>query len=147
LEFLDVKGEFVNTWTIGKVAGRLGIAPSTIRYYEEIGLLPPAPRVNGRRRYDATVFGKLGVIRRLQRAGFTIAEIHTLIHRFPTDVSPTRRWRSMARQKLEELDARVQSLRRKQAMVEQLLHCECVSLDECGEKALETACNDTAHHG
>jgi DNA-binding transcriptional MerR regulator len=40
--------------SIGEVARRAGIAPSAIRYYERLGLLPTPPRVGGKRRYDAT---------------------------------------------------------------------------------------------
>lgn len=39
--------------TIGAVAELTGKRPSSIRYYEQIGLLPQAVRVSGQRRYDA----------------------------------------------------------------------------------------------
>jgi len=42
--------------TIGTVAAQTGRRPSAIRYYEQIGLLPPAARVGGRR-----VYGPAGV--------------------------------------------------------------------------------------
>ena len=38
--------------TITAVARESGVRPSTLRYYEKIGLLPSARRVAGRRRYD-----------------------------------------------------------------------------------------------
>ena len=37
---------------ISEVATQAGVQPSALRYYESIGLLPAARRVNGRRRYD-----------------------------------------------------------------------------------------------
>jgi len=40
---------------IGEVAGLGGKAPSAIRYYESIGMLPKPARVSGRRRYPAEV--------------------------------------------------------------------------------------------
>jgi DNA-binding transcriptional MerR regulator len=42
-------------WEIGDVVARSGFPASTIRYYEQIELLPPAERVNGRRRYDESI--------------------------------------------------------------------------------------------
>ena len=39
--------------TIGAVAALAGKPASSIRYYEQIGLLPPAPRVSGRRVYGS----------------------------------------------------------------------------------------------
>src|SRR4051812_4829529 len=56
--------------TIGEVARRTGLATSSIRYYERIGLLPEPSRLQGQRRYDADVVGKLGFIGVAQSAGF-----------------------------------------------------------------------------
>ena len=38
--------------TIGEVARRAGVATSSIRYYERIGLLPKPERPRGQRRYE-----------------------------------------------------------------------------------------------
>ena len=48
-------------WTIGTVAEHSGVPASTIRYYEQIELLPPADRVNGRRRYDDAILETLDI--------------------------------------------------------------------------------------
>ena len=45
--------------TISQVAQRAGIRTSTIRYYEQIDLLPAARRSNGRRQYDASILERL----------------------------------------------------------------------------------------
>ena len=67
--------------TIGEVARQVGIATSAIRYYEEIGLLPPPARVNGRRRYDWSAVQRLCVIEYAQQAGFTLAASHDFLPR------------------------------------------------------------------
>jgi len=117
---------------IGEIAQRAGVASSTIRYYERIGLLPPSKRISGKRRYDAAILEKLGVIRLAQNAGYTIAEIHTLLHEFPVDATPSERWQALAAQKLAELDARMQSLIAMKSLLEHTLQCACPSLDDCG---------------
>ena len=66
-------------FTIGEVARRAGVATSSIRYYERIGLLPEPDRLGGQRRYDADVLGKLGFIGVAQSAGFKLREIKELI--------------------------------------------------------------------
>ena len=65
--------------TIGEVARRAGVATSSIRYYERVGLLPPARALHGQRRYDTDVLGKLGFIGVAQSAGFKLREIKALI--------------------------------------------------------------------
>jgi MerR family redox-sensitive transcriptional activator SoxR len=124
----------MDTWTIGEVAARSKVPASTIRYYEQIELLPPAKRVNGRRRYGAAILPKLNVIRLAQQAGFTLAEIQKLVHDFPTDTPPSARWQVMTHQKLEELDERLQAIQAMKDLLQQTLDCECDSLEECGSE-------------
>ena len=90
---------------IGEVARRAGIRPSAIRYYESVGLLPASERANGRRQYDAHVLRRLAVIQAAQQAGFTIAEIRTLVDGFPVGTPPSARWQALAHRKLDEVDA------------------------------------------
>ena len=119
-------------WTIGEVATQSGVPASTIRYYEEIELLPPAARVNGRRRYDEAILPKLNIIRLAQQAGFTIAEIQMLVHDFPAGTAPSVRWQVMAQQKLEELDERLKTIQSMKTILEQTLQCQCETLEACG---------------
>jgi MerR family redox-sensitive transcriptional activator SoxR len=122
----------MQTWQIGDIVGQTGVPASTIRYYEEIELLPPAQRVNGRRRYDEKILQKLNIIRLAQQAGFTIAEIQALLHNFPADAPPSARWQAMAKQKLTELDERIQTIQAMKGILEQTLNCECATLEDCG---------------
>jgi len=119
-------------WSIGDIARQTNVPASTIRYYEEIELLPPAERVNGRRRYDDTILPRLTLIRLAQRAGFAIAEIQTLLHDFPADTPPSDRWQVMAQQKLNELDERLQVIAAMKAILVQTLDCQCETLEDCG---------------
>ena len=48
---------------IGEVAEETGIPPSTLRYYESVGVLPKPKRVAGRRRYDPNVIQLLALLR------------------------------------------------------------------------------------
>lgn len=84
---------------IGEVAQRAGVRPSALRYYERVGLLPEPRREAGRRRYDSgvlcEVLDRLAVVGVAQQAGFTIAEIRTLLDGFSEDTPPSERWRIM----------------------------------------------------
>lgn len=58
---------------IGELAARSGVAPSTIRFYEASGLLPPASRgANGYRLYSADALRQLLIIQTAQRLGFPL---------------------------------------------------------------------------
>jgi MerR family redox-sensitive transcriptional activator SoxR len=119
--------------SIGDVARQAGLATSAIRYYEKIGLLPPTPRANGRRRYDAAVLPKLNVIRLAQQMGCSIAEIRTLLHGFPDRTPPAVRWQSLAGKKLAELDAVIEQAQAMKALLSSTLDCCCSVLDECAQ--------------
>lgn len=116
---------------IGEVARRAGVRPSTLRYYESAGLLPPARRVNGRRRYDAGVYGHLAAIRTAREAGFTIAEIRHLLHGFGAPTAPSARWRALAGRKLVEIDALIARAQGMKRVLQEGLRCECLTLDDC----------------
>ncbi len=124
--------KFMEEITIGEVARRAGIRASAIRYYESVKLLTAPRRINGRRRYDASVLDRLAVIQMAQQAGFTVAEMRTLFHGFPAETPASARWEALARQKLVEVEAlirRAQAMKR--VLEEELLRCQCLTLDEC----------------
>ncbi|KRA97799.1 MerR family transcriptional regulator [Devosia sp. Root685] len=66
--------------TIGNVSQASGVKVPTIRYYEQIGLLPSPPRTEGNRRsYDHEDLERLTFIRHSRELGFEINEIRTLL--------------------------------------------------------------------
>jgi DNA-binding transcriptional MerR regulator len=65
---------------IGELAARFGLNSKTIRYYEEIGLLPRADRSeSGYRRYDERDVEHLGFIRRAKTLGLSLGEIRNIL--------------------------------------------------------------------
>ncbi len=60
---------------IGEVAARSGVPPSTLRYYEEIGLISSLGRRGLRRQFDTDVLLKLSLIGLGKTAGFSLVEI------------------------------------------------------------------------
>ena len=91
--------------TIGELATLAGKRPSSIRYYEQIGVLPQPARVSGQRRYDAGTVRTLAVIDTAQRAGLTLDEIRKLLSASPDDKSSTDKLREVAERKLPEIIA------------------------------------------
>lgn len=67
------------TYRIAEVADRSGYSPPTLRYYEEIGLLPLAPRSeNGYRVYDGATLDRLAFITRAKQLGCSLDEVSEL---------------------------------------------------------------------
>lgn len=68
------------TITIGKLAKAADVKVPTIRFYEQIGLLPQAPRAeNDRRLYDDASVRRLAFIKHARQLGFPIEAIRTLL--------------------------------------------------------------------
>jgi MerR family transcriptional regulator, redox-sensitive transcriptional activator SoxR len=129
--FMSREENFMPQFAIGEIARRANVPTSTIRYYERIGLLPPSARVNGKRRYDTTILQKLNVIKLAQRAGLTIAEIQMLVHGFPAGTPPSQRWQALAGDKIAELDALLEEIQNRKALLASTLQCQCPTLDDC----------------
>jgi DNA-binding transcriptional MerR regulator len=114
--------------TIGKVADETGVAATTLRYYEQNGLVPVPVRVGGQRRYEGSVLARLEVIGLCKAAGFTLDEIQVL---FADDAPRRPASRALAEAKLAEIDARMESLARARAVIEWGMRCTCPSIDAC----------------
>jgi DNA-binding transcriptional MerR regulator len=117
--------------SIGEVARRAGRRPSSIRYYEQIGLLSPAARVAGRRVYGPEVVRTLAVIETGQRAGLTLEEIGALLAAAPDDAAAVERLRAVAERKLPEITALIERSQLVRDWLECAARCECPSLDQC----------------
>lgn len=73
-------GDMSANLSIGLVARRTGATVPTVRYYEEIGLLPPAKRTEaGQRSYDEATVRRLVFIRRCRDFGFSIDQVRGLV--------------------------------------------------------------------
>lgn len=105
--------------SIGLVARRAGATVPTIRYYEQIGLLPCASRTeSGQRHYDLAAVRRLVFIRRCREFGFSIDQVRELVELMDHPGRPCAEVRDIAarhlvdvRQKLTELAALEAGLR------------------------------------
>jgi len=68
-----------STYRIAEVARRSGFSPATLRYYEDIGLLPePNRSSSGYRQYDEHAVERLAFVARAKQLGCTLEEITEL---------------------------------------------------------------------
>ena len=118
--------------TIGQVADRVGIAPSAIRYYESLGLLPEPDRLAGRRRYDERVVGRIAFIGVAQNAGFRLREIGELIDGIDEGNGMAGSMRTLSDRKLPEVERLLERTQAMKGWLEVARECGCSSPDECG---------------
>lgn len=97
--------------TIGQLARRAGIRPSTLRYYEDEGLLEPSERTEaGYRLYDPDAEQTLHLIQRAQRLGFSLADIRALLKDYHVGASGSQLIVSIAENRFIELTKQLTGL-------------------------------------
>lgn len=111
--------------SIGAAAKQTGCSVPTIRYYEEVGLLPAPPRTEGNQRhYDDAAVRRLAFIRRCRDFGFTIEQVRELVdlvdepHRDCVEV------RDIAQAHLQEVQKKLTELRELEASLSAFV-CSC----------------------
>ncbi len=97
---------------IGELAERTGTNTPTIRYYEEIGLLPRPDRQDGnQRRYGKDAVKRLTFIRRCRTFGFSIEQVRTLTSLVQDRSRSCFEARDLAQEHLKEVRAKLKELR------------------------------------
>ena len=130
-------------FTISEVARQIGLQPSAIRYYERIGLLPPAQRISGQRRYDSTALYRLAIVQRARQLGFTLEEIRQLFFGFRNVTRASERWQKLSQRKLAELDVLMDAIRKVQRLLKKMMQdCRCDTLDQCGKGIFRSRCGN-----
>lgn len=119
--------------SIGEAARRSGVKVPTIRYYEQIGLLPVPPRTEGNRRtYDADDLRRLAFIRHARELGFEIAAIRTLLTLQDDPNQPCATADGIAKARLIDVEQRIASLTALKAELEVMVEgCRHGRLAEC----------------
>lgn len=118
---------------IGKVSEATGVKVPTIRYYEQIGLLPAPPRTEGNRRtYDHKDAERLTFIRHSRELGFDIDEIRTLLSLQDVPDQSCHQADSIAKARLTEVDRKIASLTALKAELERMVEgCSHGRVENC----------------
>lgn len=99
--------------TRGEIAEKADVNPETLRYYEREKLIPKPPRSDGGfRLYDESYVDRLRFIQRAQDLGFTLAEIKDLLEMRVDDGATCRDVKAQAEEKIGEVKAKIQDLKR-----------------------------------
>jgi len=88
---------------IQEVATQLGVTPRTLRFYEDNGLISPQ-RVGSTRVYSRRDVGRMQLILRGKRLGFTIREIREFLDLYDTDPEHREQMELLVARVTERLD-------------------------------------------
>lgn len=97
--------------SIGKLSTATGVKVPTIRYYEEIGLLPAPRRAGTQRRYDDDDVRRLTFVRRCRDFGFPIDQVRTLATLTEDNQRSCQEARDLAQAHLAAVRAKLRELR------------------------------------
>jgi DNA-binding transcriptional MerR regulator len=116
------------TYTIGQMSRRTGVKVTTIRYYEQSGLLSePQRAASGHRRYDDAALERLGFIRQARLLGFEPTAIRELLDLSANPDRPCEAIDAIAKRHAKDVENRIQQLSALKAELERVI-------DDCGHQ-------------
>ena len=113
------------TYTIGQLADLTGAKVVTIRYYEQIGVLPVPARTSGNYRvYDREHLRRLQFIRRSRDLGFSLDQIRAMLRLSSDDAPSCAEICAITARHLEDIEKKVRDLKRLAAELRRI-HSSC----------------------
>jgi len=118
---------------IGQLAERTRCKVQTIRYYENIGLMPKPLRTQGnQRRYGARHLERLAFIRHSRELGFSLVAIRELLDLTDDPERSCAAADSIARRQLQQVESRIGRLQTlKRELKRMIVHCRGGKIAEC----------------
>lgn len=118
---------------IGDLARATNTKVETIRYYEQIGLLPAPSRTSGNyRTYTPEHLGRLSFIRRARDLGFTLEEVRELLSLSDQKRRSCKAVDTIARQHLADVDRKIEDLKALRTELNSVINqCKCGTIAEC----------------
>jgi MerR family transcriptional regulator, copper efflux regulator len=113
-------------FTIGQLAARFGLATHVLRHWEDVGLIEPAERVNGRRRYRTWHVSRVATILIAKEAGFTLDQIKAILS---APDGPARK--ALLRRHRDELDRRLAGMEASRQIVQHGIDCRAEDFTRC----------------
>ena len=133
--------------SIGELSRRAAVKVPTIRYYEQIGLMPETGRTEGKqRRYGRMAVARLAFIRHARELGFEVDAIRTLLSLQDDPDQSCARADEIAKARLVEVEKRIASLKALRKELRKMIEeCACGRVGEC--RVIETLADRTHAHG
>jgi len=120
------------TFSIGELSKRTGLAITAIRYYEQEHLISSTRNAGGQRRFKRSDIRRLSFVRISQNLGFSLHEIRQVLAGLPQERTPTKRdWERLSKHFASEIDKRIEGLVSLRENLSGCIGCGCLSLTSC----------------
>lgn len=118
---------------IGAAAKRAGLSAKTVRFYEDIGLVPAAGRdVNGYRRYGEREVHLLRFVHRARSLGFTVEQCRELLQLYGDRGRASADVKAIALARIADIDRKIAELEAmKSTLLDLAEHCHGDDRPEC----------------
>ncbi|HUS96339.1 MAG TPA: MerR family DNA-binding protein [Hyphomicrobiaceae bacterium] len=117
---------------ISKAAAQSGLQATTIRYYEQIGLISSSRRDNGYRDYTPTDVDQLRFVHQARNLGFDIEECRRLLALYTSGHEDKACVRALAEQHLDAVDQKIRELKAMRTTLSDLVErCRTTTEDDC----------------
>ena len=96
---------------IGALSHRTGLPVSTIRFYDDNGLIQSNRNGGGHRRFERAQIRRVSFIIAAQKFGYTLPQIKELLNSLPNERTPTAEdWEHLSQKFQESLDEKIEKL-------------------------------------
>lgn len=118
--------------TMAEFSRRSGVAPSGIRFYEQVGLIRADRTLGNQRRFERSELRRVAFVRTAQKVGLSLDEIREALESLPTSRTPSKAdWAELSASWRPRLDARIRALEELRDQLDQCIGCGCLSLGRC----------------
>ncbi len=124
---------------VGEAARHAKLAPKTLRYYDEVGLVSPARAPSGYRKYTDADVHRLRFVQRARGLGFSVEDCRALLSLYADEHRASREAKRVVEHQLEAIDRKLAELESIRGVLRRLAaDCdgddrpECPILDELG---------------
>lgn len=96
----------------GELSAMAGVHAETLRYYENIGLIPaPAKNGSGYRTYPEEIVGRLSLIKMAKNCGYTLEEIKSMFYLIEHCDNPDMDTNPIIDKKIDELNQKINEMK------------------------------------
>lgn len=119
--------------TVGEMSRRTGVAPSALRFYEDLGLIAAVRTGGNQRRYPRHMLRRVSLISVAKRLGIPLADVQSAFANVPLDTTPSHEdWQRASRRWKAQLEERRRGIERLERELTGCIGCGCLSMRACG---------------